>query len=141
MLEQEVAKFVIAPAVAALVAVIGWAVAHYLSGQRDRKNKYRDIRTQYLITAYRTLFRVGVDRSIAKNAVECENAIADIQLLGTPKQILLAEKYTVKISSNGTADLTDLIRELRRDLRNELDLEPVSDEIHFLKIDVNRENA
>ncbi|MGL5302984.1 MAG: hypothetical protein ACRC9M_05200, partial [Aeromonas sp.] len=38
-----------------LVIVIGWFVVHNLSVKRDRQNKKDDIRTEYLISAYRQL--------------------------------------------------------------------------------------
>tara|TARA_R110001583_G_scaffold170199_1_gene323557 strand:- start:261 stop:686 length:426 start_codon:yes stop_codon:yes gene_type:complete len=136
MTDLEIIKYIAAPSSAALVVVMGWAVAHYLAQRRDRKTKARELSTEYLISAYRSLFRVGVERFIAKNAVECENAIADIQLFGSLKQIELAEKYTKEISNEGSADLTEIIKELRQSLRSELKLSKANDEIHFLKIDV-----
>ncbi len=136
MNELDFYRYILIPVTATIVIMLGWGVVHYLSAIREKNNKIREMRIQYLISAYRVLFRVGVDRSIAKNAKECENAIADIQLLGTIEQIALAERYTKEISENGSADLTAIIKVLRRDLRKELSLAKASDQITFLKIDV-----
>jgi len=141
MTETEIYKYILAPSLAASVAIVGWAVAHYFAQERDRKNRAKVLRNEYLISAYRTIFRVGVEQNIVKNAVEYENAIADIQLFGSIRQIELAEKYTQDISIKGKADLTELIKELRSELRVELDLEKTGDEIHFLKIEVIDKNA
>lgn len=135
MSDLEVYKCVLAPSLAALVAILGWTVAHYFAQERDRKNRSKVLRNEYLISAYRTLFRVGLDRDVGKNAVDCENAISDIQLFGSMRQIELAKKYTQDMSSQGTADLTKLVKELRGALRSELNIEKTSDNIHFLKIE------
>jgi len=141
MSEIDFYRFILIPSIASIVVVLGWIVAHLLSKQRDTHNKTREMRIQYLISAYRVLFRVGVDQSISKNAKECENAIADIQLLGSLEQIELAEQYTKNISETGSADLTALIRVLRKDLRKELNLVKASDRMHFLRIDVFEKNT
>lgn len=39
----------------ALLIAIGWIVANRLSSQRDFKNKKREIRTQYLMNAYKII--------------------------------------------------------------------------------------
>lgn len=136
MNELDFYRYILVPVTATVVVILGWIVGHFLSASREKNNKIREMRVQYLISAYRVLFRVGVDRSITRNAKECENAIADIQLLGTIEQIALAEKYTQEISEHGSADLTAIIRVLRRDLRKALNLDKANDNIHFLKIDV-----
>lgn len=51
------------------------------------------------------------------------------------RQIELAKKYTQDMSSQGTAYLTKLVKELRGALRSELNIEKASDNIHFLKIE------
>lgn len=140
MSDLEVYKYVLAPSLAALVAILGWTAAHYFAQERDRKNRSKVLRNEYLISAYRTLFRVGLDRDVGKNAVDCENAISDTQLFGSMRQIELAKKYTQDISSQGTADLTKLVKELRGALRDELNIEKASDNIHFLKIEILDKN-
>ena len=41
--------------VTTLVAILGWVVAHAFARSRDRANKQREIRVNYLIQAYRQL--------------------------------------------------------------------------------------
>lgn len=136
MSEIDIYKFIVIPSIASIVVVLGWFVANLLSKKRDSNNKAREMRVEYLISAYRVLFRVGVDQTISKNAKECENAIADIQLLGTLEQIKLAQEYINNISQHGSADLMGLIKVLRNDLRKELNLEKASETMSFLKIEV-----
>ncbi len=66
MSDLEVYKCFLTPSLAALVAILGWTVAHYFAQERDRKNRSKVLRNEYLISAYRTLFRVGLDRDVGK---------------------------------------------------------------------------
>jgi hypothetical protein len=47
-----------------VVAIVSWFVGSWLSVRRDRANKRRDLRVQYLIEAYRCL-AVGANREHA----------------------------------------------------------------------------
>lgn len=46
---------VVALLIPTLVAVVSWFVGSWLAVRRDRANKRRDLRVQYLIEAYRRL--------------------------------------------------------------------------------------
>ena len=110
-------------------------MVHRLSAARNRANKRRNLRIQYLIDAYRRLEtasnRAG---SIANYAKEFESAVADVQLFGTPEQVLLARTFALDFASHGTAALDPLLNSLRNDLRCELKLPPVEDHITYLRI-------
>jgi hypothetical protein len=56
-----------------------------------------------------------------------ESAIADIQLFGNAKQIELAQNVAKQFASQGSVSCDNLLEELRKDLRAELDLEQVTD--------------
>ena len=62
------------------VAILGWYVAHRQSAARDRANKKRDVRVQYLIDAYRRLESAASrsPREMEKYADGFESAISDI---------------------------------------------------------------
>jgi type VI protein secretion system component VasK len=62
------------------------------------------------------------------------SAVADIQLLGTPKQVKLAKTFALEFAQNGTASLDELTENLRNSLREELQLEVVSDPIVYLRL-------
>lgn len=71
--------------VPAIVAVVGWFMAHQFNSYRDRVNKRRELRIQYLLEAYRRLeSAANRPNKTEKQALDFESAVADIQLLGTP---------------------------------------------------------
>jgi hypothetical protein len=109
-----------------------------LSAARDRANKRRELRVPYLIEAYRRLENAS-NRPIPKEAAsDFENAIADIQLFGTPGQVALAQEFAVGFARAGTYSLDPLLNGLRDSLRTELDLEPVSVGIEYLRIEYDK---
>lgn len=55
-----------------------------------------------------------------------ESAIADIQLLGSHKQIDLAQQIAIELSQEGECNSLELLLELREDLRKELGVAPAS---------------
>lgn len=54
-----------------------------------------------------------------------EQALSDIQLLGSRAQAEMAIAISRRLATAGSADLNDLLVSLRDDLREELELEPV----------------
>lgn len=126
--------------IVAIVAFSGAWLAHSLATSRDRKNKRREQRIGYLIGAYRTLESIsnrspasGVERYMS-DMERLESAIADIQLFGSRRQIDLGKAMVTAFVTNGTVSLDDLLEELRKDLRGELQLEGVSGRLVFLRV-------
>jgi hypothetical protein len=117
------------------VAIIGWLVGHALNVKRDRQNKRREIRVQYLIEAYRRLEAGTCRGPIHKTDYGrgFESAIADIQLLGTNEQAQIAHELAVAIATRqNEASAGPLLTSLRNGLRRELDLGAINEElIHF----------
>lgn len=120
--------------VTATVAIVGWYAAHRLASSRDRLNKRRDLRVQYLIEAYRQLEFVSNRRITPDTAPDFEKAIADIQLFGTPPQVALAHEFATNFARKGTHSLDPLLNHLRNSLREELNLETVPSGITFLRM-------
>jgi len=113
---------------APLVAVMGWFVGHQFNVYRDRLNKRRDLRVQYLLEAYRRLeSAANRDHKTEEQAIQFESAVADIQLLGTHKQIDATTKYLRRHASEGGGNIDEVLRLLRDDLRNELKIPPLVD--------------
>ncbi|MGL5661467.1 MAG: hypothetical protein ACRDCX_09670 [Aeromonas sp.] len=108
-----------------LVIVIGWFVVHNLSVKRDRQNKKEDIRTEYLISAYRQLSDASNRESSEPEAKGLEKAIHDIQLFGSLSQVQELEMFLTKFNSNGESSLNELLILLRDELRKDLNLEPL----------------
>ena len=120
-----------------LVAVLGWWSVHRLNARRDRQNKIRELRTRYLVDACRTLTRVGLEKDCVPLARELEDAVSDIYLFGTSSQVQLVKAYVLEMSQNNSGALTDLIMDLRNDLRRELDLPQLAEPPHLLKINLH----
>ncbi len=116
------------------LALSGWWLSYWLAVRKDRLAKKRDLRTQYLLDAYRTLESASNRNMTPENARALESAVADIQLLGSDAQVRRAREFAQKFAAEKTAVLDDLLESLRRDLRKELNLGLVSDPITHLRI-------
>jgi hypothetical protein len=103
------------------VAGGSWFVGHALAARRDRGNKRRDQRIGYLIEAYWRL-ESSARRRDQLDPSMFESAIADIQLFGTARQVELVQALIAEFATEGGAMMDDLIQDLRRDLRAELQL-------------------
>ena len=121
--------------VTTLVAFAGWYLVHYLNSERDLQNKRRQLRITYLLDAYRRLERAGNRKNYKDYSVILEETLADIQLLGTAEQVLLAQKVIKDLENAQSASLNQLLNEIRDDLRNELQIGKVSEPLVFLRID------
>jgi hypothetical protein len=119
--------------VTTVVAVLGWFAAHQLAAARDRTNKRRELRVSYLIEAFRALASAS-NRPSGSCAHDLESAITDIQLFGSGRQVELAHEFATQIAAKGTGELDKLLQELRRDLREELNLERASSNFTILRI-------
>lgn len=127
----------VAAVIATIIPIIGWYIVHRLSVNRDRANKRRDLRVTYLIEAYRRIERSANRPKTYDNNLELESAIADIQLFGSPRQVELAVKFAFDIAKKSNASTDELLTDLRKELRGELDLEPVAPEITYLRLHDN----
>lgn len=117
------------------VAVLGWWIGHGLSARRDLANDRRKLRVTYLLEAYRRL--EGGSNRINQESyrAQIESAIADIQLLGSPEQVAMAREFAFTMAQDREASLDDLLFDLRRSLRDELQIEPVRESILFLRFE------
>lgn len=116
--------------VAALVAVIGWLV----SGVLARRALRRQSRVEYLLSAYRALDAAS-NRELTRDVVRSmEQAVSDIQLLGTRSQIQGADTFSRAFAVQGEASLNVLLGALRSDLRRELQLESVPERQTWLVV-------
>lgn len=118
--------------ITAVVTICGWYIAHLLAAKRDRRNKQRELRTNYLIEAWRKLEYASNRKGV--NAIEyVERPIADIQLFGTKKQIELTLKIATELAETRGTNLIELLTELRQDLRRELNLEKIDTPIRVFR--------
>lgn len=112
------------------IAVAGWIVTQYQARRAVRRN----IRIEYLLGAYRRLERSSNRPMTASEDREVEAAVADVQLLGSPTQVRLAEDFITAFAAEGTADTEPLLQDLRASLRGELLLEAVPPKRLWLRI-------
>lgn len=101
------------------VAILGW----WIVGLQQRHAVRRNMRIDYLLNAYRQLERASNRVPTSQHGRAIEEAVADIYLLGTPKQVQLAAEFSKNFAQEGGADLTLLLTHLRNSLRRELLLE------------------
>ncbi len=92
------------------LALLGWLVGYVATIRRDRLSKRRDLRTQYLLDAYRRLEGAGNRREPSpEDEKALESAVADIQLLGSPEQVHLARQFALEFAGTGRASLDPLL--------------------------------
>lgn len=118
-----------------LVVIIGWVITHCFSLMRSAKDKKREVTIEYLINAWRTLESAS-NRSDTSYNAKLETAIADIQLLGTQKQIELAQQFADQMAQTGSGDALELLIQLREDLRKELSLEVAKRNLKIFRLGV-----
>jgi hypothetical protein len=116
-------------------ALVGGFVVHLLTARRDRMNKARDKQIEHLIEAYRRLEACSnraypKDERIAKQEFDArmktvESAVADVQLLGSARQVELVQRFAQKFAETREASLDELLEDMRSDLRSVLTLAPV----------------
>ena len=116
------------------VIVVGWKVAHRQELERDIVAKRRELRIQYLIEAYRRLEYVSNRPLTPETAPDFERAIADIQLFGSPDQVVLAQEFAREFAKTGSAPLDPLLSQLRQSLRDEIDLGKVPPQLVYVRM-------
>lgn len=118
-----------------VVAVVGWIVAHYFTGRRDRNNNRRELVTRYLIEAYEVLCCEITQRPATdKRAKLIEDIVAKIQLVGTDTQIQLVHKLCDDICKKEEFSMDELINDMRNDLRINLGLSKVDTNVKWVRM-------
>ena len=116
-----------------VVAILGGWMGHFFSARRDVTNERRKLRISYLLEAYRRLEGASNRDDPKKCWAQLESAIGDIQLLGSARQVLLARQFAVDMAKNRAAPLDELIYYLRESLWSELVLEPIFENVIYLR--------
>jgi hypothetical protein len=124
----------IGPALAALVAVVGLGVSHWLTSRRELKNKRRETRLKGLELAFVRISNFNKREWTDENKLEFENFVTEIQLFGTPKQIqLMSEIVLAFVRRESEVSLDALLEDLRNTIRAELRLERESGPIWWYR--------
>lgn len=121
------------PALTFLVGIVAGAfvavLTDRLTSRRDRANRRSEMRIEYLLSAYRSLAH-AVNREGQRSATDIrafEQALDDIQLLGSRGQAGRAAQLAKTMGAEGGASADDLLKALRDDLREELGLSALTD--------------
>jgi len=121
--------------ISTVVAILGWYAGNLLNSWRDTKNKRREVRIPYLITAYRILVK-RCDLPPGEHlelGLEIESALSDIQLFGTAEQIREAKRFAEAEEKKILIPMNDLLNTFRNDLRGELGLPHIKDPVWNLR--------
>jgi hypothetical protein len=109
--------------ICALLAVLGRIFGQFLVARRDLDNKNRQLRTDLLVDAWRSI-ELAANRTDQEAMRGLERALGAIQLLGTPSQVERASRvaYAMAAGSHNPPVFVDLLEVLRGDLRREMRL-------------------
>ena len=125
----------IAAALIALVAALAASVlTHFLTTGRDRKNEQRRQRATVLLNAFVALLSGSNRAALHEVGSAIERAIAEIQAIGTPRQVELAQAFARGLISQQQVSMDPLLENLRTFLRSELGAEPIVGPILWLRI-------
>ncbi len=123
-----------------IAGIDGAYIGHVLTARRERRSRLQKQRSQYLVEAYRAFAKANHHPRLYEVADDLEQAIADIQLFGTPELIALTQTFCREMAAEETASLDDILTTIRQNLRIELGEQPVSGKMMWLRIGRRTEN-
>ena len=131
---------IVAALIGLIGVVIGWVVAHRLTLRREVKSKQRETIVKFLIEAYQKLVSLAYDSKYGKKGNdeylqrvgELQLVMLNIQLFGSDEQIILAKSILDGLTNKNPIDFLPLLNKLRDDLRKELQLSEVKEDLLFL---------
>ena len=108
-----------------------------LAARRDRINKQRDLRIEYLISAYSKLSNATqrAPESGSKYFEDVETAMADIQLFGTDSQIEQARRTMDEFQKEGKLTLNELLKDLRDNLRRDMEFSNIERDVQWIRFE------
>jgi hypothetical protein len=109
-----------------LLAALGAVLGRVWGVRSEAVSRRRELRVVALIEAWRKVERASM-RGDAERMLGLEEALADIQLFGTPSQVARAASVVRSMNdgTRGTDGLGELLQALREELRGELHLAQV----------------
>jgi hypothetical protein len=110
--------------VAIVLLVVRLFILLRIRHRRQRENRQETERLRSLVTAYRSLAG-SFTPATGDHRLQLEEALADIVLFGTLKQVEMAAACAGTLVRGEHADCQPLVEELRKDLREQLGLEPI----------------
>ncbi|MGS5085507.1 preprotein translocase subunit YajC [Hydrogenophaga sp. A37] len=110
--------------VAVFLLAIRIFVMQRMQQQRQRENRQETERLKSLVAAYRSLAG-SFSPATGEHRSQIEEALGDIVLFGSLRQVELAAGYALAVTRGEPVDYQSLINELRFDLRTQLGLAPI----------------
>lgn len=106
-----------------------------LAAKRDRTNRQRDLRIEYLTSAFRKLANASWrdPEPGSQYFADVETAMADIQLFGTNSQIANAKKMMNEAQTAEQCSVNELLKDLRNDLRQEMHLPEIEGNVQWFR--------
>src|ERR1700733_8568121 len=89
-----------------LFAVLGRLFGQTIGGRREVDARRRELRVQFLVDAWRNLARAGHQHAHDDGAA-LRQALADVQLFGTPAQVDQAAAVARSLTVSGDVDALD----------------------------------
>jgi hypothetical protein len=124
------AEHTLAPLFASIIGVVALA-NHFMTKWREHEKKLVELRVEHLIECWRKIEHASLIAENSASLVRSEaydgmdDAIARITLLGTKREIEIANSVVVALTQIDSSAVVDLLNELRGTLRKELGLEQV----------------
>ncbi|WP_137937611.1 hypothetical protein [Chitinivorax sp. B] len=122
------------------VAIVVVALTHFFTSARDRENKRREQRISYLVGVFRALCKANNHPRLYEVAEEVEQAIADIQLFGTPEQIRLVQQFATDLAKKQHAEMNALLESLRDSLRKEIGATRTNGHVVWFRVGRKQDN-
>lgn len=112
--------------------IIGWFTVNWLTAKREFHSKRREVRIKYLIGAYRSIASAANrgEQTSEEQKYQIESAVEDIQLLGNKSQVGALKRMIAQRNN----DFTEVLMELRYELRQELGLEEIKEPLKFYRM-------
>ena len=127
--------------VSAFVALLVVALGHAFTLWRDRQNRRQEQRIDYLVSVYRAFSKANHHPQLYEVAEDLEQAVVDVQLFGTPNQVSLVRRFATDLGTAQTAEMDELLVELRDSLRAELGAAPIAGRHLWLRVGRKKEDA
>lgn len=119
-------KDVFSLSIPAAIAVAGWIAGHLLSSRREIEQKKREFRVKHLRDAYIKIANLCDRGHLPEDIADLQDALNDIQLFGEEGQIALVGEVVKALSSGGSADFNELLKQLRNEIRVHIGLAPLA---------------
>ncbi len=117
--------------IGAIATITGICITAYFINENNIKQKIREIRMNHLIETYRNLSLIVHRNPNDEIKIKLENAINDMQFLGSKKEIDAINDFLKNYKDGG--DLMPALVAIRNDLRKELKLEDIISPIKFFR--------